>query len=178
MVLHGCAFETERLHVQDWHADGAPQGLAAIAAALLTEPVTRSLPEAWHGDYTRDRAQRWIAERDHEGVTLIILEKATREAIGLVILFEVPPVRDDRATHVRLGYLFGADHWGKGFASELVAGFARWCRGTRGIGSITGGVPRDNPASARVLTKNGFRRVDGADAASDEDMYRLTLPGR
>ena len=166
MVLEGCAFETERLVVQDWHTDGAPGDLPAIVATLLTEPVTRSLPEPWHGNYTRDRAQRWIAERDQDGVTLIVLEWETCTPIGLLILFGMPPDGDDSPTDIRLGYLLGTDHWGRGFASELVGGFVRWCRGTHGIGSISGGgggVGQDNPASARVLTKNGLLLVDGMD---------------
>ena len=54
-VLQGCAFETERLRVKDWRAlspaDWRPRELSAVVASLLTEPVTRPLPEAWQGTY-------------------------------------------------------------------------------------------------------------------------------
>ncbi len=53
---------------------------------------------------------------------------------------------------VRLGYLLAERGWGRGMASELVAGFVGWCR-ENGVVSISGGVAIDNPASARVLVK-------------------------
>ena len=180
-MLQGCTFETERLFVKDWRSvaptEWQERDLAAVVAALLTEPVTRALPQPWHGSYSLERAGRWIEERDRDGVTLLIIERATQESIGLVILGEVPPDRDSGGTDVRLGYLFAEDQWGKGFASELVSGFVRWCRGEDAIASITGGVARDNAASARVLTKNGFQLIHEADFAAegDEDLYQLSL---
>ena len=75
---------------------------------------------------------------------------------------------------VRLGYLLAEDAWGQGYASELVEGFVRWCRQHPPIASIAGGVARDNVASVRVLTKNGFQRDSTADVG-DVNLYRLTL---
>lgn len=143
---------------------------------MLTEPVTRSLPTPWQRDYTVDRARRWIAERDAEGATLLVVSKSSGQALGLMLLFEASPPDDLDGTEVRLGYLLAEAAWGQGLASELVAGFVAWCRTQPGVGSIAGGVEPGNVASQRVLEKNGFRPSDLADdRASDEDIMRLRL---
>ena len=167
LILSLCAANPNRC---EW----AERDLATVVPDMLTEPVTAPLPPAWHGTYSVERARTWIAERDAEGETLLIVDKETREAIGLVILFESRPSADQAATEVRLGYLLAEAAWGRGFASELLAGFVIWCRGHPPIAAIIGGVARENLASARVLTKNGFARVPTT-APEDEDQYRLDL---
>ncbi len=113
--------------VEEWHSLSSSewhrQELAPLVAELLTEPVTRALPPPWQGTYEIERARDWIADRDAEGTTLLIIDKATCRAIGLMILFELR--EDDPSTDadVRLGYLLAETTWGQGFASELVAGF-------------------------------------------------------
>ena len=180
MVLLACTFETARLVVQEWHSlspsDWKQQELPQVVAAMLTEPVTRSLPSAWQGGYTAERAHEWIEERDTEGSTLLVIDKLTREAIGLMILSEMQADAGNDYVDVRLGYLLSEDIWGKGIATELVAGFVTWCRGQTSISSIAGGVALDNLASKTVLEKNGFQLSQGEDeVAQDEQTYRLTL---
>ncbi len=175
MVLDRCEFETERLAVSAWGID-APDDLPARIALVLTATTTQFLPPAWQGDYTEDRARRWIGERNGESPTLLVVGRTTGDAVGLVILFEEPRATDPPTIEVRLGYVLAEPHWGRGLASELVGGFVAWCRGEPSIGSIAGGVEVDNAASARVLTKNGFTLVDqGEDEAPGEELYRLDL---
>ncbi len=180
MVLRACTFETERLVVKEWHSlspdDWQQEDLAEVVAAILTEPVTRSLPPSWQGSYSLDRAREWIKERDKEGTTLLVINKLTHQAVGLMILFEMPAQEGDDRADVRLGYLLSEVAWGKGIASELVNGFVNWCRGQESISSIAGGVAHDNPASKRVLEKNGFKLVQsGDDVAQGEQLYRLSF---
>ena len=179
-MLRACAFETDRLLVKEWHSlacsEWHPQDLDALVASMLTEPVTRSLPPAWQGTYTTGRAREWVEERDAEGATLLVIGKVARQPLGLMILFEQQERAGTGGIDVRLGYLLAEDAWGQGIASELLAGFLRWCRGQPSLATITGGVGRDNPASARVLEKNGFQPVETADATTtDEQLYRLSL---
>ena len=180
VALRNCTFETGRLLVKDWHtvssSDWRSRELADVVLAMLTERVTRSLPATWQSICTTGRAREWIEERDREGPTLLVVDKLTQRAVGLMFLFEMKAegCADDR--DVRLGYLLSEDSWGKGIASELVDGFVRWCREQGTISSIAGGVAPDNPASARVLDKNGFRLLGGGDALTqDERTYRLSL---
>lgn len=67
MSPQGCAFETRRLRIKDWHdwgaAEWAERHLATFVADMLTQPVTAPLPPAWHGTYSVDRARNWIAFR-------------------------------------------------------------------------------------------------------------------
>ena len=153
MVLSTCAFVTPRLSVGGWHATSvAGRDLAGVVVDILTPAVTRNLPESWGGEYTADRARKWIAARDAEGITLLVLDRSSGHPIGLLVLHEEPAHEAGGFVNARLGYLLGADSWGRGFASELVAGFVSWCC-RHEVASIVGGVAADNPASARVLTK-------------------------
>ena len=171
-----CEFETARLRVEEWHGcrstSSARQDLAHIVAQILTEPVTRSLPEAWAGPYSVERARRWIAERDEGGTTLLVIERSTQETAGLVVLFEF---ESDLGVEVRLGYLLAERFWGKGLASELIAGLVRWCREQVDIHSIAGGVARDNPASKRVLEKAGFGADPADEGGTGEEILRIVL---
>lgn len=180
MICRACTFETERLLAKEWHAlspsDWQQQDLAYVVSTLLTEPVTRALPPSWQGRYTVGRARAWVSERDQEGTTLLIVDKSTKQAMGLIILFEMDAEGGRDGIEVRLGYLLSEPAWGKGFASELVRGFVAWCRGQASITSMAGGVAQDNPASKRVLEKNGFRPVQSdGEIAQDEEWFRLQL---
>ena len=57
---------------------------------------------------------------------------------------------------VELGYWIGRDHWNRGFATEAVRAVLSLAR-TLGHRQIFAGHFLDNPASARVLAKTGFR---------------------
>ncbi len=178
MVCKTCSFATPRLVVSEWHSlpaeAWAPQELANILTSVLTPRVTRSLPEAWQGAYTVERAQEWIRERDREGTTLLAVERSSRLPVGLIILFEIDHGLA-RGTEIRLGYVLAESAWGRGLASELVRGFVEWCR-KADVASIVGGVDRDNDPSRRVLENNGFlrhpRTEDGA-----EQLFELRLRG-
>jgi len=165
-------YSTERLLVNEWHSmssdDWHQQELAVVVKNILTPEVTQSLPPAWQGNYTHERASHWIKERDEEGTTLLVTEKSTRTAIGFIILFNSADGRD-----IRLGYLLAETAWGKGIASELIRGFVGWCK-INAISSVTGGVESDNAASKRVLEKNGFVAEHHSDNKS-EQMFVLRI---
>lgn len=180
MVLRACTFETERLLVKEWHSllcnDWQEGDLGHVIAAMLTEPVTRSLPLSWQGSYSVARARDWIKERDEDGVTLLVIDRSIHQAVGLMILFEMQSEEDGGDTDIRLGYLLSEGTWGKGMASELVNGFVNWCSGQPSISSISGGVAPDNPASKRVLEKNGFYLMPSSDEiAGGELLFRLSF---
>ena len=86
MPVLDCAFETDRLLADEWHSmppqSWQQQDLDRDVAHMLTEPVTQPLSESWRGSYTLERASSWIAERDAEGTTLLIVEKSSRRAVG------------------------------------------------------------------------------------------------
>jgi len=177
VVCEACTFETDRLLVKEWHSLSRDDGeLARTVANILTDRVTRSLPSSWQGGYTVERARTWVNERDGEGTTLLIVERSTGQAVGLMILLEADAHSVPDGIEVRIGYLLAEPAWGKGYASELIGEFVEWCRQHKAICSLAGGVERGNPASARVLEKNGFRAVrEGGELEHEEGLFRLTL---
>ena len=180
VVLRSYTFETERLLVQEWHSlspsEWQQEDLAEVVAAILTEPVTRTLPFSWQGSYSVDRAREWIKRRDQEGTTLIVIDRSTHRAAGMVILFEMEAEEGAGGVDIRLGYVLSEATWGRGIASEIVNGFVSWCRGQKSISSIASGVAHDNPASRRVLEKNGFKLAQSEDdVAQSEQLYRLSF---
>ena len=150
-------------HTAAPHAD-APNGgsddLPAIVISVMTEPVTRALPESWRGTFDRSRAEAWIAEVDAEATGLLVVERESRQAVGLLILFEEDvdqaAVPQEEEVEVRIGYMLSEPHWGQGFASELIAGLVRWCRSTPEVTRVIASVERSNAPSIRVLEKMGF----------------------
>jgi GNAT superfamily N-acetyltransferase len=173
-ALARCAFDTERLHVAEWHSVASALGLdlATVVSGMLTAGTTRALPEECHGDFTPERAGLWIAERDAESPTLLVIDRQSGAPLGLVIVFQMPG-EDSDGVDVRLGYVLAEPAWGRGLASELVASLVGWCRGRSEYRSITGGVAADNEASARVLVKNGF--AAGPVEPGGERIYELLL---
>ncbi|MGI9604093.1 MAG: GNAT family N-acetyltransferase [Acidimicrobiales bacterium] len=160
------SFGTPRLVIE--HRQATPsadrRSLAVAVAGLMTEPVTRDLPEAWHGSFSVERAEEWLGEQFREGPVLVVSERSTADVIGLMLLFE-DRVGPSGPVVLRLGYLLAESCWGQGYASELIGGFVGMCRSQSDIGSVAGGVARTNHASRRVLEKNGFV----AEPQSDDD---------
>ncbi|MCH7790536.1 MAG: GNAT family N-acetyltransferase [Acidobacteria bacterium] len=175
--LTGCGFETDRLRVGEWHSVANQQSLDLVraVAGILTEESTRALPAQWHGEYSLDRCRAWIDERDGESPTLLVLDSQSSDPLGLVILFETA-VSEGSLIDLRIGYLFDEAVWGNGLASEVVGGLVGWARSQPRIQTLTGGVTRSNPASARVLAKNGFELIGGLDDA--ELIYQLSVSER
>jgi len=125
--------------------------------SVMSGPVTRTLPDSWRGSFDRARAEAWIAEVDDEATGLLVVERESHRPVGLLIVFgqDVAP----EETEVRIGYMLSEPNWGKGFASELVAGLVGWCRSTPSVIRVIAGVERTNAPSIRVLEKAGFEAL-------------------
>ena len=64
-----------------------------------------------------------------------------------------------------LGYWVGRRFWGHGVASEAVTRFARWALANLDLDRIEAHVAQDNPASAAVLRRAGFRESGRGEAS-------------
>ncbi len=187
--LDTLAFETERLRCGPWVDDAHRSGadLAAIVADLLTPATTAALPSDWQGDFDVERAQAWIEQREADSTILLVSDTESSEPIGLVILASVPtgdtepaddasPVEDaalaDDRVDLRIGYVIDEAWWGRGIATELVAGLVDRARTDPDIVSVTAGVDPGHGASIRVLERTGFRLVDHDDESST---YRVDV---
>jgi RimJ/RimL family protein N-acetyltransferase len=146
-------FETERVLVAHWAetiaVPEARRRLATQLPDLLTPDVIAHLPPFF--DLTDQNMDQWIDARDAESDIYLIREKGTDALIGLMFL--TPSFNND----IHLEYLLGQSAWGKGYASELLAGLVLHVPKT-GF-RLLGAVGRENPASAHVLRKTGFHIV-------------------
>ena len=173
MASIDCRFETARLRVSRWPSeeDGSESfDLPSWVAGLLTAKVTEPLPDAWRGLYSRGRAEAWIRDRDLEGTTLLVEDRAASRPIGLVLLHDSPDPESPRSD-LRVGYLLAETHWGRGYATELLQGLVEWAK-TSPYRGIVAGVSSTNTASKRVLEKCGFAMVGGA---GSEEFYFVEL---
>ena len=161
-------FETERLSVAHWAetiaAPEARQRFATQLPDLLTPDVIAHLPPFF--DLTDQNINQWIDARDAESDIYLIREIGADAIIGLMFL--TPPFNND----IHLSYLFGQAAWGKGYASELLAGLMLHVPKT-GF-RLLGDVGRENPASAHVLRKTGFQIVPELSDTKTE-MFGITL---
>ncbi len=177
--LETLTFTTARLDVGEWRRVASDRGLdlVEVVGRLLDPETTRELPDGWRGEYSPVRVRAWIAERNAESPTLLVIERTSGDAVGLVMLYADPG--DDRSSRdVRIGYLLDQRVWGNGFATEVVSGLVEWARDTPSIGSLTGGVSRENPASARVLIKAGFVEIESRPEGAFATYRQLTGPRR
>lgn len=137
--------ETKRLRLRALRMKDAPAiaryaGDPQVARMILRAPVPY-LPVAAEGWIMTLRARAPLNEDFVFGVDI--------EGEGLIGTIGAHK-RDDG---FEVGYWFGRPYWGHGFASEAVAGFIAQART---LGALHAGHFTDNPASGRVLAKNGF----------------------
>lgn len=68
------------------------------------------------------------------------------------------PLADVEARGVELGYWVGREFWGQGYVTEAVRGFTAWAFATfPELLRVEAGLFEGNVASAKVVTKAGFR---------------------
>ena len=85
------------------------------------------------------------------------MEAASGRPVGLTILADVP--RDEMTVDIRIGYIIAEQSWGRGLATELLAGLIEWARAKPSIHTLTGGVDLSNQASVQVLVNSGFHPI-------------------
>ena len=173
-IARRCGFRTERLSVGDWRrlSDRHGLDLVDVISEVLTPATTIALPPEWQGEFDRERAACWMEARDTESPTLLVVEAEAAMAVGLMILFESADRGNGDRIDVRLGYVLAEEAWGRGLATELVAGLVTWARSEPSIGSVSAGVADGNEASVRVLVKTGFEL---AGSRSGERFYSVAV---
>ena len=101
--------------------------------------------------YSLIDADLWIASiEDDEFVRGIELDGELIGAIGYI---------ESDGGVAEIGYWIGKPWWGRGFATEAARAMVDHCFAAGGFRRLTCGHFIDNPRSARVIAKLGFRRV-------------------
>lgn len=124
---------------------------------LVTEgnsrAVWRNLIHLFPHPYTREAADAWI-ERciDQEPARDLVIALDDR----LIGVCGIDVGEGVGAFTGSVGYWLGENHWGKGYATAALAGLLDYIWVTFEVQRLQAEVFAWNPASARVLEKNGF----------------------
>ncbi len=140
----GFALKTQRLTLrQPTLAD-----VKAIAGIVGDKRVSINLRRVPH-PYTLDDATGFVTSCATSGETVFLVETA-RETVGLVGLsWETEGVPE-------LGYCFGVEHWGNGYATEAAQAVIDFGFEEFSVERMTSGSRVVNTASRHVLEKCGF----------------------
>jgi RimJ/RimL family protein N-acetyltransferase len=139
---------TERLILRpSWPEDAAP-----LARALSNPDISRNMLSV-PASFGEAEAMDWISRPRDPRLPEFLAFLRTRGAPRLVGGAGISLREDGR---MELGYWIERSHWGLGFATEATRAVMRIARATGLIG-VAAGHFLDNPSSARVLRKIGFR---------------------
>lgn len=144
--------ETERLHLRFFTLDDAPT-VQKLAGAWDIARTTVNIPHP----YLDGMAEQWIAnhlEAMQEGafLTLAITNKADDALMGSIAMRINKPNR-----WAELGYWIGTQYWNKGYVTEAVQAVIRLGFEELNLNRIQAQHLTQNPASGRVMQKNGMR---------------------
>jgi RimJ/RimL family protein N-acetyltransferase len=166
-------FETERLCVRRWRGSDLPD----LMAVYGDEEAMK-----WVGDgqpITREDCDRWFAvtRRNYEtrGYGMFAVEwKIERSVVGFCGI--VHPGGQDVA-EVKYAYLRRV--WGRGFASEALAGLISYGVRVHNIRRLIATTAPENTASHRVLAKAGMSRAElrANEDGSFTQTFEFTAPG-
>ena len=144
---------TPRLHLRAF-AEGDIARLVALAGDYEVAKNTLNIPhpyteaDAWHWLHL---TQQGYAQQSAYAFALEL--RATGEFVGGMGLTLEP--RFDRA---EAGYWLGQPYWGRGLATEALAGVLRFGFEVLNLNKIYATHIAQNPASGRVMQKNGMRK--------------------
>ncbi|AKH17540.1 GNAT family N-acetyltransferase [Deinococcus soli (ex Cha et al. 2016)] len=154
-----------------------PLSRAVIARRLEAEAFTLPLPgpdgpldvtfgPEWPGDPLPVFPGMLAALTGNESEvagSFIAVQRDTGEAVGMLGTKGSPSPEGAQ----EIGYGFNPAVWGQGLATEGVGALVTYLHAGPHVRAVTAETAVDNPASARVLTKLGFRQVGRG--YSDED---------
>jgi [ribosomal protein S5]-alanine N-acetyltransferase len=131
----------------------SPGDLDALVRKADSEAVWRNLTEAFPRPYTRGDGEQWIAQcLEQQPPRDLVISIADELAGACGIALGVGTAQQTAA----IGYWLGQEHWGKGVATAALGSFLSYVWDTFPVARLQASVFAWNPASARVLEKNGF----------------------
>jgi [ribosomal protein S5]-alanine N-acetyltransferase len=128
---------------------------AAMAALLNNKNVSGNLRNIIRHPYTESDAQWFIDLTRNENPRVNFVIEYNGELCGLIGL---SPRNDVYHQTAEIGYWIGEPFWGKGIATRTVKLITAYGFDQLGFVRIHTGVIEFNPASMRVLEKNGYEK--------------------
>ena len=145
--------ETERLVLKKL-VDADKERLVSLIGDFMVSKTLSNVPYP----YTLDDADEWLKIVDNEEFNLnIFLNDDLIGGVGLT------PTEDD---FYELGYWLGVEYWGQGYATESVMELLNYAKSNTPCEKFKANVFKENVASAKVLEKNGFKRVEDREVFS------------
>ena len=145
--------ETERLVLKKL-VDADKERLVSLIGDFRVSKTLSKVPYP----YTLDDADEWLKIVDNEEFNLnIFLNDDLIGGIGLT------PTEDD---FYELGYWLGVEYWGQGYATESVMELLNYAKTNTPCEKFKANAFKENVASAKVLEKNGFKRVEDREVFS------------
>ncbi|MDG2352156.1 MAG: GNAT family N-acetyltransferase [Acidimicrobiales bacterium] len=145
--------ETERLVLKKL-VDADKERLVSLIGDFRVSKTLSKVPYP----YTLDDADEWLKIVDNEEFNLnIFLNDDLIGGIGLT------PTEDD---FYELGYWLGVEYWGQGYATESVMELLNYAKSNTPCEKFKANAFKENVASAKVLEKNGFKRVEDREVFS------------
>ncbi|MCW4454688.1 GNAT family N-acetyltransferase [Flavobacterium sp. MXW15] len=141
--------EGDGFALRRWRADD----LDTLVLHANDEAVSQGLRDRFPYPYTRADGEAFLSGRilPLDGPTLAIeVEGRACGGIG------ASAGSGERAHSAELGYWLGRALWGRGIMTRVVAAYVPWALRTLRLYRLQAEVLDSNPASARVLLKNGF----------------------
>lgn len=137
-----------------------PEDAAALHRLINDWEVTRTLTTV-RFPYDRALADEWIASTNAEAAagTAYHLAITGRDGETEMLVGGVGLRLDPARRAGRLGYWVGRRFWGHGVATEAAGRLARWALAHLDLDVIEANVDVENPASAAVLRRIGFRQT-------------------
>ena len=117
--------------------------------------VARFLEDTFPSPYTMESADEWIALTLSETRRCNFAVERRGELIGGIGLIPLAGVHSGTAN---FGYWLGEPYWGRGLASAAVSAILPYAFGELLFIRLQALVFSNNPASMRVLERNGFAR--------------------
>jgi ribosomal-protein-alanine N-acetyltransferase len=147
------AIETERLIIRNFTTDDG-SALYKMIVQYQQSPYAK-YDHPWPADPEEIRGvAKWFADGDHY---LAVCLKPSGVFIGFVCL---NPEEHDGEPALNIGYIFDADYYRQGYATE--AGRAALARAFNdlGVSRVVTGTARQNLPSVRLLARLGLKETD------------------
>jgi len=144
--------ETARLILRPFELSDAPR-VQLLAGGRAVAAMTKNIPHP----YQDGVAEKWIGshqarfDEGKEAVCAITL-KADNELVGAIGL--VLSLDQERA---ELGYWIGKPYWNRGYCTEAAQAVLRYAFTELRLNRVHAHHFSNNPASGRVMQKNGMR---------------------
>lgn len=171
-----------RLAIREFHH--TPGDIDALHAVFGDPETTRHLPfEPRDREDCADQIAQYLEEALRERRTVYrlavtLLSDAADPADAVPIGSAALGLGEHRSATI--GYALRRDTWGRGYAGEITALLCDFAFGPLGLHRLVAHVDVDNAASARVLTRAGFRHEGRfrhdlylRDTWYDSDQYAL-----